>query len=129
MNLSSRLRLVLAGGVGLLLVGALAFALTSGGVSTTTISARFATAPGLFVGNQVKILGMRVGSVSSVTPGPTYVTVEMVVPSSTKIPSDAQAFIMAPNWPALPAKGGVSGRRRFALIDRSASGPLNRFRV
>ena len=31
------------------------------------------------------------------TPGPTYVTVQMVIPSSTKIPSDAQAFIMAPN--------------------------------
>ena len=96
-HLSSRLRLVLAGGVIVLLVGGITYALTTGGVSTTTISARFATAPGLFAGNQVKILGMRVGSVSSVTPGPTYVTVKMVIPSSTKIPSDAQAFIMAPN--------------------------------
>lgn len=62
-----------------------------------TISARFATAPGLFVGNQVKVLGMPVGRVTSVTPGPTYVTVQMAIPSSVKVPSDAQAFVMAPN--------------------------------
>ncbi len=92
-----RLRLVAAGVVAALVVSGIALALASGGESTITISARFATSPGLFVGNQVKILGMHVGRVTSVTPGPTYVTVEMVIPSSTKIPSDAQAFVMAPN--------------------------------
>jgi phospholipid/cholesterol/gamma-HCH transport system substrate-binding protein len=96
-RISFRLRLAIAVVVAALVVSGIAFALTSGGTSTITISARFATAPGLFVGNQVKILGMRVGRVSSVTPGPTYVTVQMVIPSSTKIPSDVQAFIMAPN--------------------------------
>jgi phospholipid/cholesterol/gamma-HCH transport system substrate-binding protein len=96
-RLSLRVRLVILGVVAALVVSGIAFALTSGGESTMTISARFATAPGLFVGNQVKILGMPVGHVTSVTPGPTYVTVEMEIPSSTKIPSDAQAFIMAPN--------------------------------
>jgi len=95
--MSARSRLVVAGLVVVLAVSGIVFALMSSGASTITISARFATAPGLFVGNQVKILGMRVGTVSSVTPGPTYVTVQMVIPSSTKIPSDAQAFIMAPN--------------------------------
>jgi phospholipid/cholesterol/gamma-HCH transport system substrate-binding protein len=96
-RLSLRIRLAVAGVVAILVVVGIVFALTSRGEPTITISARFATAPGLFVGNQVKILGMRVGSVTSVTPGPTYVTVEMTVPSSTKIPSDVQAFIMAPN--------------------------------
>jgi phospholipid/cholesterol/gamma-HCH transport system substrate-binding protein len=96
-HVSSRLRLVLAGAGAALVACGISVALTSSGGSTMTISARFATAPGLFVGNQVKILGMPVGSVSSVKPGATYVTVEMVMPSSTKIPSDAQAFIMAPN--------------------------------
>jgi len=96
-HISWRIRLVLAGAAAVAVVSGIVLALTGGGGSTKTISARFATAPGLFVGNQVKILGMRVGSVSSVTPGPTYVTVKMVIPSSMKIPSDAQAFIMAPN--------------------------------
>jgi phospholipid/cholesterol/gamma-HCH transport system substrate-binding protein len=96
-RISLLVRLAIAAIVVALVVSGIALALTSGGQSTITISARFATAPGLFVGNQVKILGMRVGRVLSVTPGPTYVTVQMVIPSSTKIPSDAQAFIMAPN--------------------------------
>ncbi|HEV8063704.1 MAG TPA: MCE family protein, partial [Acidimicrobiales bacterium] len=52
--------------------------------------------PGLYVGNQVKILGMPVGSVTRITPGPTFVTVEMQVPASTKIPAGVQAFLMAP---------------------------------
>lgn len=96
-RISLRLRLAVAGVAAALVVAGVALALTSGGQPTITISARFGTAPGLFVGNQVKVLGMRVGSVTSVTPGPTYVTVDMVVPESTKIPSNAQAFIMAPN--------------------------------
>ena len=96
-RVSLRLQLAVAAAIAALVVSGIAYALTSGGESTITISARFATAPGLFVGNQVKVLGMRVGRVTSVTPGPTYVTVQMVVPSSTKIPSDAQAFVMAPN--------------------------------
>jgi phospholipid/cholesterol/gamma-HCH transport system substrate-binding protein len=96
-HISSRVRMVVAGVVAILAVAGIAIALTTGGASTMTISARFSTAPGLFVGNQVKILGMPVGRVTSVKPGPTYVTVQMEIPSSTKIPLDAQAFIMAPN--------------------------------
>lgn len=96
-HLSSPLRLVLAIVVAAAVVSGLAFALIGGGGSKMTITARFATAPGLYTGNQVKVLGMRVGQVTKVTPGPTFVTVTMTVPSSMKIPADAQAFIMAPN--------------------------------
>jgi phospholipid/cholesterol/gamma-HCH transport system substrate-binding protein len=66
------------------------------GPSETTITAEFSTAPGLYVGNQVRILGMPVGSVKSITPGPSYVKVVMQVQSGTPIPANAQAFIMAP---------------------------------
>jgi phospholipid/cholesterol/gamma-HCH transport system substrate-binding protein len=96
-RISRRLQVAIAALVAVLVVAAIAVPLATSGGSNMTISARFATAPGLFVGNQVKILGMPVGRVSRVTPGPTYVTVEMTIPSSTKIPADAQAFIMAPN--------------------------------
>ncbi len=69
--------------------------LVATGPSTMTISARFATAPGLFTGNSVDVLGMPVGSVTRITPGPTYVTVTMQVPSSTPVPAHAEAMIMA----------------------------------
>jgi phospholipid/cholesterol/gamma-HCH transport system substrate-binding protein len=80
--------------VALLLAGIVALA--TSGPSQMTITARFATAPGLYVGNQVRILGMPVGSITSITPGPSYVTVVMEVPASTQIPADAEALIMAP---------------------------------
>jgi ABC-type transporter Mla subunit MlaD len=38
--------------------------------SPMTITARFATAPGLYPGNSVDVLGMPVGSVTRVTPAP-----------------------------------------------------------
>ncbi len=82
--------LVLAIAVGAIVVVA------GSGPSQMTITALFSTAPGLYVGNQVKVLGMPVGSVTRVTPGPKYVTVQMQVPSSVAIPADAQALIMAP---------------------------------
>ena len=66
------------------------------GHAPMTITARFATAPGLYPGNSVDILGMPVGSVTAITPGPTYVTVAMQVPAGTAIPARADALIMAP---------------------------------
>jgi phospholipid/cholesterol/gamma-HCH transport system substrate-binding protein len=78
-----------------LLVGLLV-AFATRGTAQMTITAQFATAPGLYPGNQVKILGMPVGEVTKVTPGPAYVTVVMQVPATTDVPAGAQAFLMAP---------------------------------
>jgi phospholipid/cholesterol/gamma-HCH transport system substrate-binding protein len=71
-------------------------AIVTSGTPQMTITARFATAPGLYPDNFVDVLGMPVGKVTKVTPGPTYVTVVMEVPASTPIPARAQAVIMAP---------------------------------
>ena len=78
------------------LIGVGIAALVTNGGSSMTISARFATAPGLYVGNAVDVLGMPVGTVTKITPGPSYVTVVMQVPSSTPIPARADALVMAP---------------------------------
>jgi virulence factor Mce-like protein len=71
-------------------------ALASSRPAPMTIVAHFATAPGLYVGNQVRILGMPVGNVTAITPGPSYVTVVMQLPANTEVPAGAQAFLMAP---------------------------------
>ena len=78
------------------LIGVGIVALVTSGGSSMTISARFATAPGLYVGNAVDVLGMPVGTVTKITPGPSYVTVVMRVPASTPIPARADALVMAP---------------------------------
>jgi phospholipid/cholesterol/gamma-HCH transport system substrate-binding protein len=80
--------------VALLIAGIVA--LVSTGPSEMTITVHFATAPGLYTGNQVRILGLPVGTVTKISPGPSYVSVVLQVPSSTDIPAGAQAFIMAP---------------------------------
>jgi phospholipid/cholesterol/gamma-HCH transport system substrate-binding protein len=85
-----------AGGVALLLViGVVAFFLTRGG-STRTLQAEFATAPGLFKGNHVDVLGVVVGSIVSVHPSDGYAMVTMTIKSDVKLPSNVGAVIMAP---------------------------------
>lgn len=79
----------------LLIIGGIVAVVTAG-ASPMTISAQFATAPGLYPGNSVDILGMPVGKVTEVTPGPRSVTVVMQVPAGTPIPARAEALLMAP---------------------------------
>lgn len=62
-----------------------------------TITAYFHESNGIYPGNHVDILGLPVGSVSSVTPEPHQVKVVMHLPPGTKIPTDAQAFIVPPS--------------------------------
>jgi phospholipid/cholesterol/gamma-HCH transport system substrate-binding protein len=62
-----------------------------------TITAYFHESNGIYPGNHVDILGLPVGSVSSVTPEPGQVKVVMHLPPGTKIPTNAQAFIVPPS--------------------------------
>jgi phospholipid/cholesterol/gamma-HCH transport system substrate-binding protein len=91
-----RARVAAAGVLAAALVLGLVLAVVGGGSPSLTLTARFATAPGLYVGNQVRILGMPVGTVTQVEPGPSYVTVVMVLTSVTDVPASARALLMAP---------------------------------
>lgn len=61
------------------------------------ITARFVATPGLYVGNDVDILGVPTGTVESVTPSAGYVSVVISLPDHVKVPADAKAVLMAPN--------------------------------
>lgn len=93
---TQRLMPWLAATVVVLIIAGLIGAVSSRGGSTQTIVAQFAEAPGIYAGNHVDVLGIPVGSVTSVKPGPDYVLVTMNVNSGVKIPSGAGAVIMAP---------------------------------
>lgn len=73
--------------------------LTSGGGSgpTRSITAHFASAPGLYAGNQVDVLGMPIGKVTSVDPRPDGVVVHLDVPGDLDLPDQVQALLTAPN--------------------------------
>ncbi|HVY09809.1 MAG TPA: MCE family protein [Mycobacteriales bacterium] len=94
-----RLVAALAAGLVLAIVAALVVVgvhLVSGG-KRMHITAYFTESNGIYPGNHVDILGLPVGSVSSVTPQPHQVKVVLSLPAGTKVPLDAQAFIVPPS--------------------------------
>jgi phospholipid/cholesterol/gamma-HCH transport system substrate-binding protein len=60
-------------------------------------SAVFNGVIGLYEGNDVRVLGVKVGSVEKVTPRGDTVLVEMSVDDEVRIPADAKAVIVAPS--------------------------------
>jgi phospholipid/cholesterol/gamma-HCH transport system substrate-binding protein len=59
------------------------------------VTALMADSAGLFVGNDVGILGVPVGTVTSIKPEGTHVRVTMSVDSDHPIPADAGAVVVA----------------------------------
>ena len=72
----------------------LAFGLNSG---KRHITVYFARSTGLYVGDDVRILGVHVGRVDAIHPQGTDVRVELSVSGSQKVPANAQAVIVAPS--------------------------------
>jgi phospholipid/cholesterol/gamma-HCH transport system substrate-binding protein len=67
------------------------------GVGKTTITAEFPSTTGLYAGDDVRVLGVKVGSIESIDPNGTGATVVMNVDRSVDIPADAKAVIVAPS--------------------------------
>jgi virulence factor Mce-like protein len=67
------------------------------GAQPMRISARFADSVGLYVGNDVSVLGVKVGSVTAIHPHGTYLTVEMNLDPDVKIPAGAAAVLVSPS--------------------------------
>jgi virulence factor Mce-like protein len=63
---------------------------------THTYSAEMASAPGLYPGNFVDILGIPVGRVVSVTPNPAGARVAFTVKAGVRVPNGVQVLLMAP---------------------------------
>lgn len=62
-----------------------------------TITAYFTSAVGLYPGDQVRILGVPVGTIDAIEPRPSDVKITMSVSKDIKVPHDVQAVIMSPN--------------------------------
>ena len=63
----------------------------------TTITAYFQRATGLYAGSDVRILGVKVGYVSSVVPDGAQVRVKLHWDAKQKVPANAEAFIIVPS--------------------------------
>ena len=65
------------------------------GSSGTTVTAQFHDAAGLFTGNDVGVLGVRVGEVTEITPRGAYVDVQLQIDDGVKVPADASAVVVS----------------------------------
>ncbi len=66
-------------------------------VEKNTYSAYFAESNGLFVGDEIRILGVPVGAVDKIEPQPTGTKVTFSVDKQYSIPADARAAILSPS--------------------------------
>ncbi|MBA0049220.1 MCE family protein [Mycobacteroides sp. LB1] len=60
-----------------------------------TLTAQFADVSGLYVGNVVSVLGMPVGTVTTITPNADYVNVTFTVDKKIKVPANVQAVTVS----------------------------------
>ena len=83
--------------VGLLVVVLLGtFLVLRDGEGTRTVSAHFPRAVSVYVGTDVRVLGVNVGRVTAVVPEGESVLVEMEYSEEYKIPEDAKAVVVTP---------------------------------
>lgn len=61
------------------------------------ITGYFASAVGLYPGDEVRVIGVPVGEINSVEPRADGVKISMTVDDSVRLPADAGAIIVAPN--------------------------------
>jgi virulence factor Mce-like protein len=61
------------------------------------ITAQFRDSVGLYVGNNVNVLGIKVGSVTAIHPSGTHVTADLEIDPVTRIPAEVQAVTVSPS--------------------------------
>lgn len=95
MKRGSRLALLVAL-VGVLVVGT-GFVLRQTLFKPQTIVANFSSATGLYPGDDVRIAGVKVGTIRSISPQPDHAVVTLDVDHGVRVPADAKAVIVAQN--------------------------------
>ncbi|BBX63415.1 mammalian cell entry protein [Mycobacterium saskatchewanense] len=114
--------------VGLLVVGT-AVAIRNAFFRPHTITAYFPTATAIYPGDDVRVSGMKVGTIASIRPEGTQAKLVMHVDRSVPIPADAKAVIVAQNLvaaryvqltPAYRSSGPTMRDGAVIPIDRTA---------
>lgn len=74
-----------------------AVAVTTGGGKSYKLTAYFSKTVGLYTGNDVRIMGVKVGKIDSITPVGTEVKVVMSYDGDDRVPLHAQAVVIEPS--------------------------------
>jgi phospholipid/cholesterol/gamma-HCH transport system substrate-binding protein len=95
---SRRMKIGLAAALVLVLIGGIVVALRSTGTSSRTNAvAYFDNSNGIFVGDEVRILGVPVGKIDKIEPQPGRVKISFWFGAEYKVPADAKAVILSPS--------------------------------
>lgn len=97
------------------LVVAAGVSMLGGGDERKTMTAYFPRAISVYEGSDVRVLGVPVGQIDSVTPEGTRVKIVMSYDADTLIPADAEAVIISPS---------IVGDRYVQLTPAYTSGPV-----
>jgi phospholipid/cholesterol/gamma-HCH transport system substrate-binding protein len=95
--LTHRMTVVIIGGLVLAIVAVGAVVGLRGSTPSRHITAYFPRTIGLYKGNDVRVLGIKVGTVDSLTPDGDRVKVTMSYSGNQKIPADANAELIEPS--------------------------------
>jgi phospholipid/cholesterol/gamma-HCH transport system substrate-binding protein len=98
-------------------------------VEKDTYSAYFVESNGLFIGDEIRILGVAVGVVDKIEPQPTRSKVTFSVDKQYPIPADARAAILSPSLVTSRAIQLVPAYSAGPKLSPGASIPLNRTAV
>ena len=107
-------------------------------VTTYRVVGYFTSAAGLYPGDDVRIVGVPVGSIESISPEADAVKITMTVQDSVKVPADARAVIIAPNivsarfiqlTPRLQTGPGDGGRRQYRVGPHGRAGGVGRRQI
>jgi phospholipid/cholesterol/gamma-HCH transport system substrate-binding protein len=85
-----------AGLVVLLIAGTVIVTQTAVGVGKAYVTAYFTNSNGVFPGDEVRILGVAVGKIDSITPEPTRTKIQFWYDDKYQVPADAKAVILSP---------------------------------
>jgi phospholipid/cholesterol/gamma-HCH transport system substrate-binding protein len=87
---------VAVGLVVLLVAGVIAVLRTTDTINRTNVVAYFENSNGVYVGDDVRILGVNVGKITEIEPQPERVKISFYYDSKYKVPADAKAAILSP---------------------------------
>ena len=91
-------RLGLAAVLVVALIAALVVIVRDGaGIGRTHLVAYFDNSNGIFVGDEVRIVGVPVGEIDKIEPQPTQVKISFWLDDTYKVPADARAVILSPS--------------------------------
>ncbi|MBP1818626.1 MCE family protein [Mycobacterium sp. OAE908] len=125
-----RIRLIAAGMLLALTSGASTWLIHATTFAPKSITAYFTNATSIYPGDEVRVSGVKVGTIAAITPEGTQSKVTMHVDRSVPVPENADAVLVAPNLVAaryiqLVAPSSPSA----AIIADGAQIPLNRTAV